>query len=228
MRSIITTSAPSSARSRFSNAFTVGPSASARRGIRVRGAAEAHLGAERPEEQGVRPRDARVQHVARDRDDEAREAALLAPDGERVEQRLRGVLVRAVAGVHDRRADRRGDEVRRARGGVAKDDGVGAKRLEVADGVEQRLALGHARRLQRDVHHVGAEALAGHLEGGARARRRLEEDVDDGAPVEDARRSSRRRAPSRTTGRLPRGRAGCRRARAGRSRGGAGGSSPSS
>ena len=66
--------------------------------------AEAHLGAERPEEQRVRARDARMKDVAADGDHEAREATLLAPDGERVEQRLRGVLVRAVARVDDRRA----------------------------------------------------------------------------------------------------------------------------
>ena len=70
---------------------------------------------------------------------------------------------------------------------MTKDDGVGAQRLEVAQGIEERLALGHARRLQRDVDHVGAEPLAGDLEGRARSRRRLEEDVDDGPTVEHAR-----------------------------------------
>ncbi len=38
----------------------------------------------------------------------------------------------------------------------------------------------------RDVDDVGAEALARDLERRARARRRLEEDVDDGPAVKDA------------------------------------------
>ena len=46
-------------------------------------------------------------------------------------------------------------------------------------GVEQRLALGDARRRGAHVDDVGAEPLAGELERGARARRRLEEEVDD-------------------------------------------------
>jgi hypothetical protein len=59
--------------------------------------------------------------------------------------------------------------------------------LEVLHRVEERLALGDARGLRAHVDDVGPEALAGHLERGARPRRRLEEEVHDGAPVEDAR-----------------------------------------
>ena len=97
------------------------------------------------------------------------------------------MLVRAIAGVHDRRTRRRRDEVRSPRGGVAQDDGVCPQRLEVAQRVEQRLALRDAGGLQRDVDDVGAESLSGDLERGPRSRRRLEEDVDHRASVKDAR-----------------------------------------
>ena len=79
------------------------------------------------------------------------------------------------------------DEVRCPRRGVAQDDGVGPQRLEVAQRVEQRLALRDARGLQRDVDDVGAESLARDLERGPCSRRRLEEDVDHRASVKDAR-----------------------------------------
>jgi hypothetical protein len=56
--------------------------------------------------------------------------------------------------------------------------------LSVIAGVDQRLAFLHRRVADRHVHHVGAEALAGKLERGLRARRGLEEQVDDGAPAQ--------------------------------------------
>ena len=149
MRSIITTSAPSTRVVDALERRTVGPE---RLGVarhqRAR-AAEAHLGAERAEQQRVRPRDARVQDVAADGDDEALEVALLAADGERVEQRLRGVLVRAVARVDDRRA-----RVRAATKCGAPEAGwrstMASARIasRFRTRVEQRLALGDARRLQ--------------------------------------------------------------------------------
>ena len=77
------------------------------------------------------------------------------------------------------RAGVRGDVVRRARGCVADHQHVGVHRLEVLHGVEQRLALGDARARSRDVDDVGRQPLAGELERGARARRGLEEEVDD-------------------------------------------------
>jgi hypothetical protein len=42
-----------------------------------------------------------MQHVAADRDDDARQLALGAADGQRVEQRLRGMFMLAVAGIDD-------------------------------------------------------------------------------------------------------------------------------
>ena len=70
------------------------------------------LGAERVEQPHVRSRDPRVQHVADDRHGDAVEVAAAAgsavqalADRERVEQRLGGVLVGAVAGIDHRGID---------------------------------------------------------------------------------------------------------------------------
>ena len=71
------------------------------------------------------------------------------------------------------------DVVRRARRRVSNHDHVGVHRVDRRDGVAQRLALARARRRAAEVHDVGAEALAGELEARARARRGLEEQVDD-------------------------------------------------
>ena len=60
------------------------------------------LGAQRVEQQHVGARHPAVQDVADDRDPSALEVAEVAAHGERVEQSLRRVLVRAVAGVDDR------------------------------------------------------------------------------------------------------------------------------
>ena len=66
---------------------------------------EGDLGAEGREQQDVRARDPAVQDVADDRDPAALERAEPAAHRERVEQRLRRVLVGAVAGVDDAAAD---------------------------------------------------------------------------------------------------------------------------
>ena len=83
---------------------------------------------------------------------------------EHVEQPLRRMLVRAVAGVDDVRLDALGEELRRARRAVADHDHVDPHRLEIARRVDERLALRHARPRCRDVHRVGREALFSELE----------------------------------------------------------------
>ena len=98
---------------------------------------------------------------------------------EQVEQPLRRMLVRAVAGVDHVRLDALGEELRRARRAVADDDHVDPHRLEIARRVDERLALRDARARRGDVHRVGRQPLLGELERDARARRRLEEQVDD-------------------------------------------------
>ena len=102
---------------------------------------------------------------------------------ERVEQRLRGMLVRAVAGVDDGTVDLARQQMHGARLIMAHHDDVGPHRVERHRGVDERLAFLHAGIADRHVHHVGAQALAGDLERGLRARRSLEEQVDLRAPA---------------------------------------------
>ena len=63
-------------------------------------------------------------------------------DGVQVEQGLGRVRVPAVAGVDDGRRNFVGDNVRRSGLMMAHDHEVGAERLQRADRVDQRLALG--------------------------------------------------------------------------------------
>ena len=128
----------------------------------------------------VRARDAAVEDVPDDGDLESGEALLAASDREGVEKRLRRMLVGAVAGVHDRGRPVPREEVRRPGLGMPQHDEVGGHRLEVAERVEQRLALHEARRRRREVQRVGGEPLFRDLERRARAGRRLDEEIDDG------------------------------------------------
>ena len=112
------------------------------------------------------------------------DAALVLADGEGVEERLGRMLVHAVAGVDDGGLADAGQQVARARGGVAQHDHARRHRLDVERGVHQRLALDHAGGGDGDVQRVGAQALLGDLERRAGARARLEEQVDDGAAAQ--------------------------------------------
>ena len=149
-----------------------------------RGRDEPHPRAHAREQEDVGARHPRMQDVAADRHDEARDAALVAADGQRVEQRLGRMLVRAVAGIDHRAVDLLRQKMHRARRVVAHDDDVGPHGVERHRGVDQRLALLHRGGRHRHVHHVGAEPLAGELEGGLRAGRGLEEEVDLGAAAQ--------------------------------------------
>ena len=149
-----------------------------------RGADDAHAGAERAQRDDVGARDARMQDVAADRDRQPLDAAAVAADGQRVEQRLGRMLVRAVAGVDDGAIDLARQQMRGAGLMVAHDDDVGPHGVERDRGVDQRLALLHAGGGDRHVHHVGAEPLAREFERGLRAGRGLEEQIDERAPAQ--------------------------------------------
>ena len=88
------------------------------------------------------------------------------------------MLVAAVAGVEHRAVDLVRDQLHRAGRIVADHDHVRSHRVERRGGVEQRLALLHARLRRMHVHDVHAEPLARDLEREERARRILEERVD--------------------------------------------------
>ena len=96
--------------------------------------------------------------------------------GVAVEQRLRRVLVLAVAGVDDRGVRPAREQARRAGVRRADHDRVGAVGRERRDGVAQRLALLDARAARDEVEDVGGEALRGELEAScgcaSRPRRR--------------------------------------------------------
>ena len=77
---------------------------------------------QRAEQQQVGAGDARIGDVAADGDGQAGEPALVLADGQRIEQRLRRVLVRAVAGIDHRAADLLAQQFDRAGGRVAHDD----------------------------------------------------------------------------------------------------------
>ncbi len=122
--------------------------------------------------------------VERAGDAQARDVALALADGEHVEQALRRVRDVRLAGVehaHVRRDVAR-DVRRQPRLGVAHDEDIDLHGLQRVEGVEHRLALHPRRGLHVEVHDVGAEPLGGELEGDARARAWLEEQVRDRAP----------------------------------------------
>ena len=104
---------------------------------------------------------------------QAFDAALVAADRERIEQGLRRMLVRAVAGIDHRAVDLACQQFDRAGRMMAHDNDVGMHGVERHRRVDQRLALAHRGRADRHVHDVGAKALAGEFERGLGAGRRL-------------------------------------------------------
>ena len=128
----------------------------------------------------IRARHAAVQNVAENRDVPAFEFALAVANGERVKQSLRGMFVRAVAGVQHGNLQALGDEFGRAGRAVANHDAVGTHRFERANRVEQRFALLQAGGFGLQIHGIGAEAGGGGGEADARARGGLEKGHGDG------------------------------------------------
>ncbi len=102
---------------------------------------------------------------------------LAPPDRQGVEQRLGGMLVRTVAGVHDPAGELAGEHRRHAMVGVAYDDEIGEHRGDVVRRVAQGLPLRLRRTGGAEVDHVRREPLGGDLEGDAGAGRRLEEEI---------------------------------------------------
>ena len=182
-RSIITTSTPSMPFHMSVNTST--PSRSGRAGSSVDGAMRRTPRAQRVQNVDVRARHARMQDVAADRDGQPRDAALGAADRQRIEQRLRRMLVRAVAGVDDRAVDLLRQQLDRARRMMAHDDDVGPHGVQRHRRVDQRLALLHRGGGDVHVHDVGAEPLAGQFERRLRARRTLEEQIDMRSPAQN-------------------------------------------
>ena len=101
-------------------------------------------------------------------------------NGARVEQRLGGMLMGAIARVDDGNLHVAREKMRRARGRMAHHDGVGPHRHQRVQRVYQRFALRDAGTRRRDGQRIRAEALGGDLEAHAGARGGFEEQVHDG------------------------------------------------
>ena len=121
-----------------------------------------------------------------------------AADGQRVQQRLGGMLMGAVAGIDHAAVQLARQQFGRARILMAHHQDVGPHGVQGGGGVDQGLALGDGRGLDAHVHHIGAQPLAGQLEAGLGAGRGFEEQVDQGAARAAARSSCRRRGPGAT------------------------------
>ena len=107
-----------------------------------------HLSAQGGQQHDVGTGDPAVQDVADDDDASTVDVSEPLPDGQRVQQRLRRMLVGAVAGVDHRRTTVSrgrpvGKAVRRTRRGVPDDQCVGAGGPQGKCGVAQRFAFAH-------------------------------------------------------------------------------------
>ena len=142
------------------------------------------LGAYDVEKRNERSHDAGVRDVADDADFETVDMSERLANREGVEQGLRGMLVLAVAAVDHMCIHVLRQDARRTLLLAAHDDEVAVHRAERLGRICQGLALGGRRTRGREVDDVAREALAGNLEARARARRGLEEEVDDGTTAQ--------------------------------------------
>ena len=144
------------------------------------GAAQRDAHAKFAEQVNIGARHAAVQHVAEDGEVPAFELAFAVANRERVKQRLRGMFVRAVAGIDNGDAEAVGDKFGRSGRTVADDEAVGTHGFERAHRVEQRFAFFQAGSFGLKVHGVRAETGGGGGEADARARGIFEEGNRDG------------------------------------------------
>ena len=121
-----------------------------------------------------------MHHIAADGDLRALQPAEVLPHRQHVQQRLRRMLVHAVACIDDARLHMFGQQRRRAAHRMADDDDVRAHLVKRHAGIDERFALGHARRAGGDIRRRGGHVFARQLEGHARARGIFIEQRHDG------------------------------------------------
>ena len=155
------------------------PSAVTPGGHERRRAADDHLRAELDEAVDIAASHPAMRDVADEADRQPRDAAAPLADREDVEQPLRRMFVRAVAGIDDGGLEMPGQQMRRAGRAMAHDDDIDAHRLDVLGRVDERLALAQARSAGREVDGVGPEPPGREAETRSRARGRLEEEIGD-------------------------------------------------
>ena len=120
--------------------------------------AQHNLRAEFRKQKNVGPRHPAVRDVADDGDAQAFERAAAVENRERIEQRLRRMLVRAVAGVDDRNRQIAREKMRRAGSRVAHHDRVGPHGAKRIQRIDQRFAFRNAGTRSGDGKDVGAQA----------------------------------------------------------------------
>ena len=158
------------------------PDGRGQQGLRPHGADFASP--QRGERVDVGTGDARMLDVADDGHRQTGKILLEVADGVHVEQALGRVRVASVTGVDHMHvfssgtAQVFGDEIGRARRGVPHHESVGVHRHQIVDGVEQGFALGRRGAPDVEIDDVGGQPLGGDLEGRARARGVLEEQIE--------------------------------------------------
>src|ERR1700730_1092111 len=95
----------------------------------------------------------------------------------KIEQRLGGMLMRTITGVDYARLQSLREKLRRARRTVTQDEDVGVERFKILGRVFKRFAFRQAGSRYGNVDDVGAQAMSGEFEGGARARARLDKEI---------------------------------------------------
>jgi hypothetical protein len=148
------------------------------------GGNDPHTRAHLVEQDDIGARDPRMQDIAADRHQQAFDAALVAADGERIEQSLRRVLVCAVAGIDHGAVELAGEQFDRAGSMMAHNQDIGVHGVERDRGVDQRLALAHGGLADRHVHDVGAKPFSRQLERRLGAGGGFEKQVDLGAAAQ--------------------------------------------
>ena len=143
------------------------------------GPAQRDLRAEFGQRPDIGAGDAAVKNIAQDGDVQPRDLPFLFANGESIQQRLRGMFVRAVAGIDDAGIEDARQEMRRAGRAVANDDEIGIERFQIARGVFQRLAFFERGSFGGEIDDVGGKPLLGKFETDARAGGRFDEKIDD-------------------------------------------------
>src|SRR5579884_1817400 len=122
--------------------------------------------------------------IADDGDAQAVETAAAVDDRKRIEEGLRRMLMRSVAGVHDGNGQVTREEMRGSRGGVAHHDCVRAHGAEGVQSIDEGFAFRNAGTGGSDGENIGSEAPGSDLKAGAGAGGGFKEEIDDGAAAQ--------------------------------------------
>ena len=143
-------------------------------------AAESELAAELSEQVNVGAGDAGVGDVAEDGDIQVFEGTFAIANGKRVQQPLRRMLVRAVAGVDHGNFQVTRDKIGGTGRGMAHDKTIRFHGVQIVRGVKKRFAFFQAGGFGLKIHGVCAESRSGGAEAEACARGVFEEGKSDG------------------------------------------------